>query len=226
LKITPKFSNESSREYAYRIIRNNIIDLDIKPGSMISEQEVAQELNVSRTPVHEALLELSRSKIVDILPQRGCSVSRIDLELVEEAVFARRTIECAVIEEACKMATEQDLADMRDNIRLQDFYLASKTVEKVMELDNKFHESLYRISNKMQCYYMVQLLNVHFDRLRSMSLYSVKEIKIVDDHRAMMQAMIDKDPALAKSILEKHLSRLHVDVEEIKQHYPEYFPAQ
>ncbi len=226
MKITPKFSNESSREYAYRIIRNNIIDLDIKPGSMISEQEVAQELNVSRTPVHEALLELSRSKIVDILPQRGCSVSRIDLELVEEAVFARRTIECAVIEEACKMATEQDLADMRDNIRLQDFYLASKTVEKVMELDNKFHESLYRISNKMQCYYMVQLLNVHFDRLRSMSLYSVKEIKIVDDHRAMMQAMIDKDPALAKSILEKHLSRLHVDVEEIKQHYPEYFPAQ
>lgn len=225
MKITPKLSNESSREYAYRIIRNNIIDLDIKPGSMISEQDVAQELNVSRTPVHEALLELSRSKIVDILPQRGCSVSRIDLELVEEAVFARRTIECAVIEEACKMATEQDLADMRDNIRLQDFYLASKTVEKIMELDNKFHESLYRISNKMQCYYMVQLLNVHFDRLRSMSLHSVKEIKIVDDHRAMMQAMIDKDSALAKSLLEKHLSRLHVDVEEIKQHYPEYFPA-
>ena len=148
------------------------------------------------------------------------------MELVEDSVFARRTIECAVIEEACKMATEQDLADMRDNIRLQDFYLASKTVEKVMELDNKFHESLYRISNKMQCYYMVQLLNVHFDRLRSMSLHSVKEIKIVDDHRAMMQAMIDKDSALAKSILEKHLSRLHVDVEEIKQHYPEYFPAQ
>ena len=225
MKITPKLSNESSREYAYRIIRNNIIDLDIKPGSMISEQDVAQELNVSRTPVHEALLELPRSKIVDILPQRGCSVSRIDLELVEEAVFARRTIECAVIEEACKMATEQDLADMRDNIRLQDFYLASKTVEKIMELDNKFHESLYRISNKMQCYYMVQLLNVHFDRLRSMSLHSVKEIKIVDDHRAMMQAMIDKDSALAKSLLEKHLSRLHVDVEEIKQHYPEYFPA-
>ena len=60
MKITPKFSNESSREYAYRIIRNNIIELDIKPGSMISEQEVAQELDVSRTPVHEALLELSR----------------------------------------------------------------------------------------------------------------------------------------------------------------------
>lgn len=226
MKTAPKFSNESSREYAYRIIRDNIINLDIKPGSMISEQEVAQELNVSRTPVHEALLELSRSKIVDILPQRGCSVSRINLELVEEAVFARRTIECAVIEEACKMATEQDLSEMRDNIRLQDFYLASKTMEKIMELDNKFHESLYRITNKMQCYYMVQLMNVHFDRLRSMSLHSVKEIKIVDDHRAMMQAMIDKDSSLAKALLEKHLSRLHVDVEEIKKHYPEYFPAQ
>ena len=192
---------------------------------MISEQEVAQELDVSRTPVHEALLELSRSKIVDILPQRGCSVSRINLELVEEAVFARRTIECAVIEEACKMATEQDISEMRDNIRLQDFYLASKTLEKIMELDNKFHESLYRISNKMQCYYMVQLLNVHFDRLRSMSLHSVKEIKIVDDHRAMVQAFEDKNPTLAKQLLEKHLSRLHVDVEEIKTHYPEYFPA-
>jgi DNA-binding GntR family transcriptional regulator len=66
---------------------------------------------------------------------------------------------------------------------------------------------------------------VHFDRLRSMSLHSVKEIKIVDDHRAMVQAFEDKNPALAKQLLEKHLSRLHVDVEEIKTHYPEYFPA-
>ncbi|MCR4939122.1 MAG: GntR family transcriptional regulator [Treponemataceae bacterium] len=224
MKVLQKYSNESSREYAYRTIRENIVELEIKPGSMISEQDIAQELNVSRTPVHEALLELSRSKIVDILPQRGCSVSRINLELVEEAVFVRRTIECAVIEEACRIATEQDLAEMRDNIRLQDFYLASKTIEKIMELDNKFHEALYRISNKMQCYYMVQLMNVHFDRLRSMSLYSVKEIKIVDDHRAIVKAMTDKDPALAKQILEKHLSRLHVDVEDIKAHYPEYFP--
>ncbi len=72
MKVTAKTANETNREYALRVIRDNIISLDIRPGSLIGEQEIAKELGLARTPVHEALLELSKSKIVDILPQKGC----------------------------------------------------------------------------------------------------------------------------------------------------------
>ncbi len=223
MEILKKELSETTREYALRVIRHNIMKLEIAPGSMISEQEVAQTLEISRTPVHEALLELSKSKIVDILPQRGCLVSMIDFELVTEAVFLRRTVECAVVREACTLATDKDFAVLDENIRLQDFYLASHSYDKVMELDNQFHRYLYEISNKMQCYYMVELLNIHFDRLRDLSLYSVKNLKIIDDHKELLAAMRLKTPDKAEEILRKHLSRFEIDRAEIKEKFPQYF---
>ena len=77
-----KYAKETNRDYALRAIRDNIIKLQIKPGSMISEQDIADELKLSRTPVHEALQELARTKIVDIQPQRGSLVSLIDMKLL------------------------------------------------------------------------------------------------------------------------------------------------
>ncbi|MBO7449641.1 MAG: GntR family transcriptional regulator, partial [Clostridiales bacterium] len=85
--ITPKHDYEHNRDYALRVVRENIINLEIKPGSLIGEQEIANLLNLSRTPIHEAFLELSKSKIIDILPQKGCFVSYIDPELINESRF-------------------------------------------------------------------------------------------------------------------------------------------
>ena len=104
-----KYAKETNRDYALRAIRDNIIKLQIKPGSMISEQDIAEELNLSRTPVHEAMQELSKTKIIEIFPQKGSKVSLIDMTLVDEAVFMRSTIEAALTEEACTKATSQDI---------------------------------------------------------------------------------------------------------------------
>ena len=92
MKNTEKLGKETNREYALRVIRENIVKLELAPGSMISEQDIANQLNLSRTPVHEAMQEFSSTKIIEILPQRGSHVSLIDMALVEEAVFALSTI--------------------------------------------------------------------------------------------------------------------------------------
>ena len=90
-------ANETNRDYALRVIKENIINLEIQPGSLLGEQQVADQLGLSRTPVHEAFLELSKTRIVEIYPQRGSFVSLIDMSLVEEAAFMRRTLEIAII---------------------------------------------------------------------------------------------------------------------------------
>ena len=223
MQVTPKTANETNREYALRVIRDNIIHLQIKPGSLIGEQELAYELGLSRTPVHEALLELSKSKIVDILPQKGCRVSMIDSALIEEARFLRTTVESALVEMACTLATEEDFRALENNLKLQEFYLANPGPEKIFDLDNEYHMMLYRICNKMQCYYMVRLMSLHFDRVRNMSLYSVKELKIVADHRMLFEAIKAGDKDAAREALHKHLARFDLDIQEIRDHYPEYF---
>ena len=222
MKVTERQPNETNREYALRVIRDNIISLDLKPGSLVGEQELATQLSLSRTPVHEAFLELSKTRIVEIYPQRGSRISLIDFDLIEEANFIRRTVESAVLELVCDMATEEDMRMLEENVRLQEFYLGNSP-EKILELDNEFHFSLHKIANKTQSYYFVQSMSIHFDRLRHMSLQSVKDLKIVGDHKTLAEAIRKRDKELARNTLSRHLSRYHFDEAEMRAAYPEYF---
>ena len=88
-----KHKNENNRAYTYRVLKENIMRLNLKPGESISEIELSEALDVSRTPVREAIVKLSEEKLVDVFPQRGSFVSKINLNLVEEAVFLRELCE-------------------------------------------------------------------------------------------------------------------------------------
>ena len=91
-------NGESTREYALRILKANIIQMILEPGCPIGEQKIAKELGMSRTPVREALVELMKTRIVEILPQKGTYVSYLDYDLVEEARFMRMTLELALLD--------------------------------------------------------------------------------------------------------------------------------
>ena len=218
-----KIGKENNRDFAFRVIRENIINLEIKPGSMISEQDIADELKLSRTPVHEALQELARTKIVDIQPQRGSLVSLIDMKLVEEAVFMRSTIESAITEEACKIATDKDIQQLEENVNLQFFYQKSNSLEKIMELDNAFHELLYKITNKMQCHYLIRLMNIHYDRFREVRLRASQATPIIDEHKNILEAIKQRDSQKAKDLVLAHVNKLYIDEKEILAKFKEYF---
>lgn len=223
MKNTEKHEKETNREYALRVIKENIVNLELAPGSMISEQDIANELNLSRTPVHEAMQELSSTKIIEILPQRGSHVSLIDMALVDEAIFVRSTIESAITQMACEQATEKNIQEMEENITLQEFYYKKNNLDKIMELDNAFHEMMYKITNKMQCHYMVRLMSIHYDRIRELTLHSFNAERIIKEHEEILEAFKKKDSAAAKNALDKHLSRKHIQEDEIKKKYPDYF---
>ena len=223
MKNIEKDKKESNRDYALRVIRQNIINLELQPGTMISEQDIADELHLSRTPVHEALQELESTKIIEILPQRGSLVSLIDMALVEESVFMRATIESAVTEEACKIATEKDLMNLEENSTLQEFYNNKDNLDRFMELDNAFHEQMYKITNKMQCHYMVRTMNIHYDRFRELRLHTSNPVSIIKEHKGILEAMKAKDSDKVKELVLKHLNRLFIDEKDIRKKYPNYF---
>src|SRR5579875_1929969 len=92
-------SRKTLGEGAYQEIRNAIISLQLKPGQMISENELATSLGVSRTPIREALLMLNREALVEILPQRGARVAHINEHKVQEARFVRESLEVSAFTE-------------------------------------------------------------------------------------------------------------------------------
>ena len=223
MKVTEKKAKESNRDYALRIIKENIINLELKPGSMLSEQDIANELNLSRTPVHEALQELSTTRIIQILPQRGSYVSLIDLSLVDEAIFFRSTIEIAVAELACDCASDQDLVSMEENLNLQNFFLEKENIEKLFDLDDSFHKNLYRITNKLQCYQLIKTMNIHLDRIRELHLQSTNPATVVEEHKNIFSALKNKDKSSVKSLLNEHLTKLYSQENEIKKRFSNYF---
>lgn len=223
MKLLERLPRETGRDYALRNIKENIVNLELAPGSQISENELAAEMGLSRTPVREALIELSRVKIIEIHPQKKSTVPLIDYELVEESRFMRNLLECAVVELDCEMAQPVDLERLSANVRLQNFYLDNYYTNELMTLDNQFHGILFEIAKKTQIFALMQTITIHFDRVRSMALSTVKNTKIVQDHEDIVEAIRRKDPKAAQELMELHLSRYKIDAATIRAAYPQYF---
>ena len=223
MEVTPRLSRETGRQYALRVIRDNIVRLALPPGSLISESELAAQLGLSRTPVREALIELSQDRLVVVAPQKRSMVAPIDEALVEEARFSRSVLECAVVELVCARADEADLRDLRENVRLQAFYRENNRIAPIMELDNRLHAQLFRIARMEDVYRMVARLAVHFDRVRTIALHDIRDLAIIEDHDAIVEAIARRAPEEASAVMQRHLNRGSVDIVAIRQRFPQYF---
>ena len=223
MNISQRLPRESAREYAIRILKKNIISLDLAPGSMLSENEISLQLGLSRTPVREALIELGKVSIVEIFPQKGSRIKLIDYNLVEESYFLRMVLETAVVKILCESDADLNLSVLEENLKLQEFYMNNHETEKLIELDNNFHRELFARANKQLCYqWLIDGMTIHLDRVRILSLNTVKDIRIVSDHKAILQAIKERNTDQSIVQMTTHLSRYKIDEKEIRLKFPEY----
>lgn len=221
--IPERLPQESARDFAFRVLKDNIVSLELKPGTLVSENEIAMELGLSRTPVREAIIDLSKVSIIETLPQRGSYVALIDPKMVEESRFLRKVLDKAVIQVACEKASESAIAAMEENVHLQEFYLERNDTDRIFELDNQFHRLIYVAAEKEIIYEMRSTMMLHFDRVRTLSVEAVKDMKVVKDHREMLEAIKSGDVEMADALVEKHLNRYQIDESVIRENFPEYF---
>lgn len=221
--LTKRKPRETGREYALRTLKENIIRLELAPGSMLSENELAAQMNLSRTPVREALVELSKVDIVEIYPQRGSAIALIDYDLVEEARFMRLVLEKAVVEQVCQMADPADIQCLRQNLRLYQECMDRGDSDAGLNTDNNFHRILFQIARKERVFSLIRNLSIHFDRVRRLSLSAVKDTKVLADHTAIVDAAEAGDVSRAVQLMEEHLTRYQYDAQTLRETYPDYF---
>ncbi|WP_409500609.1 GntR family transcriptional regulator [Mannheimia glucosida] len=220
--VEPKH-RESSRDYAYRLIREMIINMELIPGSKVSETELAELLGISRTPVREALIDLARNKVVTIQPQKGTFISLIDPLLVEEARFLRLTVEKEVVALLCEEQYQSDINILDECIALQEFYLNQKNYEKFLELDNQLHQLFFKLTDKNNIYELMKGLNIHFDRARTFIFKHKPSMKTVEEHKEILSAIRHQDKERAKQCIEQHLHQYILDKEQFEKEYSYYF---
>ncbi len=223
MHITKRMPRESGRDYALRTLKDNIIRLELAPGGMVSENELAAQLGLSRTPVREALMELAKVGMVEIYPQRGSAIALVDYAMVEQARFLRSVLERAVVELCCETATQADLFGLEESLRLYELYQRQGDQDTLLEIDNDFHRKLFKAAGKEQIHDLIRGFSIHFDRVRRMSLGAVKESKVLQDHTAIVEAIRAHDPDRAKAAMDTHLTRYQIDEAAIRAKYPGYF---
>lgn len=214
---------ENARSYALRVLLHNIISLELAPGSSVSENELSLALDISRTPVREALIELSKMGLVDIQPQRGSYITKIDYELVEESRFMRLVLENAVLKLVCEHLSPEYKDLLIHNLKEEMQCLKAGDYTRLFDLDTDFHRILFQSAGKGRTYKIIHSQMVHFDRLRALSLKSLKPDKLVEDHENILYALSRHDCELAEMLMTRHLTRHRVEKSELIKLYPQYF---
>ncbi|MGD7046348.1 GntR family transcriptional regulator [Jeotgalibacillus proteolyticus] len=214
----------SIRDSVYEKVKQEILTLKLEPMTKISEMEISKKFDVSRTPVREAFLKLSEDGLIEIIPQSGTLVSRIDMNLVEEGRFVREKLEKAIVSEACRSFDDDHLLKLETNLAMQEFSI-QKDFTRMFELDEEFHRLLFQGCNKGRTWELIQHMNTQFIRLRMLRLHTegLDWNVIVNQHIEIFKMITEKKAEDAEELMEAHLRLVDFEKGTIAEKYPHYF---
>ena len=214
----------SVQEMVYRTLRDKIVSMELKPGTTISTQEIADSMSVSRTPVREAFIRLQREDLLDVTPQRSTVVSKINMDRVYQERFIREALEIEVAQKFIEAATPEVLARMRRNIEKQYSAIEEQRYIDYLELDNAFHQVAFTETHEYLGRSIVQQMNGHYDRIRLISAWEGQIVSAaMQEHEKYVDYIERRDIAHAKKLLRSHLQALRVQEEILLTNWSEYF---
>jgi DNA-binding GntR family transcriptional regulator len=200
-------------------LRERILAGELRPGTRIIQDDLADELRTSRLPVREALRILQASGLVTLRANQGAWVTRMDMRECELSYKIRERLEPLLLAESAPGLSTQDIDELA---RLQDRIESNDDVEEFLVLDRELHWATYRHHDARQLASLVARLwdtTQHYRRAFTRLAGARRRWIINAEHRLLIEALRDRDHANAQRILELHIRRTRV---ELSQH-PEVF---
>jgi len=205
-------------------LRQEILDMSLPPGAPLIEKDLTERFGVSRTPLREALIRLAEERLVDIFPQSGTFVGRIPVSALPEAVVIRKALETAALDLAMAFATGDGLAELDRAIARQEAMAGLGDMGAFHAADEAFHETLAALSGHSGIWRVASQAKAQIDRCRRLTLPVLGRMhQVIGEHRAIVAAMRRGDRDGARAALDRHLSAVLPDVEQIRARHPGYF---
>ena len=214
----------TSASAIYRDLQSQIVSMALKPGAALGEQMLADRYGVSRTPVREAIIRLSEERLVDVRPQQGTFVSRLDIALIPEAVVIRQALEGATVQQAARIATRKDLDRLDDILAEQRFHRDRNALERFMLADEAFHEAIASIAELPGVWSYLKPAKVHIDRARWLTLpFLGRTTPVIAEHEMIRDAIAAHQPEAAAAAMHQHLQAVFPDIASLRTQFSEYF---
>ena len=194
-------------DYVYRSLRHRILSRELLPGERLNEVELAESLNMSRTPVREALARLTNYGLVTTAPRRGASVRRLSHQDVVDLLDMREALECLAVRLATPRLQAEQIAALRDHLLLRRTEaLAGQPRNDEPFGEHDLHASLVTASGNAL---LVDTIQRTYDLLLTLRIGSTqvpgRAVGAVDEHLWVLDALEAHDPELAEERLIAHL---------------------
>lgn len=203
-------------------LRERIVTGLYPPGTRLSEQEIAASFGLSRQPVREAFIKLAAERLIEIRPQRGSYVRKIDLDDVTHAQFVREAVEADIVRIAASRADAHWIERLRGQVDEQRRHKASRGAVFV-ELDERFHQTLAAAAGREGVWAHIQPIKMQMDRVRYFTASTFKVDHLIEQHEAVTTAIADGDPEAATAAIRTHLKVVLDDLRMIASEHPDYF---
>ena len=214
----------STADVVYHRLYEEILNLEILPGSKISEADVGRRFGVSRQPVRDAFKRLGNLDLLEIRPQRATVVRRFSIDEIANARFVRLAVELEVISAACQNWTAESDDVMQVNLAEQQALLRAGETEAFHQLDYGFHRLICEMAGQPMAYETIDLSKRKVERLCVLSLTHGRGGEdVLKDHMAIASALSKRSEKEARALTRKHLGRLDETIAEIHETHTEFF---
>jgi GntR family transcriptional regulator, rspAB operon transcriptional repressor len=194
------------RDLAISSLKEAILSGDLKPGVMFSEMEIAEQLGISRTPIREALLDLSSKGFITFIPRRGFQIREITEDSARELYVFRMILETAIIRIATPLIDTEAIRYLKGLHREDKKAAELKDMHGFINVNRKFHEFLAELTSNN--FIIDSFRNVReLIELASLNIEGryQRMVAAVQEHKAIMDRLRAHDTEGAVAMMERHI---------------------
>jgi DNA-binding GntR family transcriptional regulator len=202
--------SQSLRQQVYQALRQIILSGDLASGERIVETKLAEQLQVSRTPIREAIGQLQREKLIVSNPTGGFKVATLSVQDAIQLYDCRIALEQLSVAGACELATRKQLEQLENYVLVAEStqsHLQKSDDFKRLEIDYQFHHLIAKSSGNQ---WLLTLLEQVFDKMALLRLQTTKHnpqvLEIRVEHRQIYEAIASKNADLAQKTIQNHLT--------------------
>lgn len=206
-------------------LHEEILSLKLRPGTKLSEAEIARRFGVSRQPVRDAFNRLSAIDLLLVRPQKATEVRGFSLSRIEDARFIRLAVELEVLRNACEIWDQARAKRLQRNLNAQVSCVESRDPDSMRELDYEFHGLICELAGCPTAFSTIKQQKQKVDRLCVLEYdRKVNELaSVLEDHRNIAEALMTNSADKVMAAGRKHFSHLDETIEYIHSNHSEFF---
>lgn len=186
------------------VLRKRIIELHYRPGSPLSEKKMAEEFEVSRTPIREALIKLSQENLVTLSPHSMARVSDVNLQDFQELIYCRLILERGIARLAAMNVSENEIQEL-EKLGQTTFNINEDDPAAFVRHDSELHRIIRKAaSNSFMDRYLENAQN-HFTRIQYLLSHKPTKAKMHTELQNVLTALKNRDHEALETLMVNHV---------------------